>query len=678
MGNTPNSADFTKTITQFLADSVDNGTYNDIIGSVLKFDATDEDANATDIDAAAGQLWSNLLDDYIRATWNFFHESIKMWTAADGTARDAFGSDNALAVDDVCWVKDVKQFWYVVSVDGAAASTWAAVTGGGLLSLSAEYRFSTTITMADPGNGRLRFNNATQPSATAMAISKTTDNGKAVGGILVNLINAGWQFYIQNQTDDTKWHRVNITSAPTDNGTWVQYVIAVSASGAALGNNDKCILIFVEDAAATAVPVSHGPRWEKDGGIADADPGAGKYRYNHATQASATFLFVNDACFDGQDMKRSWLEELTDTDEIFIQQEGTPANVQRWAITQPVTDGGGYQKIPIVAPVGGIAGDIADGAKAGFTFWTGNRGLFGALSKGNATGPLDIIVSAGQRIVGAPTLVLEGATATVAGDVLITAGDATGGDNNSGRVVLTSGTPDGSGARKPTTVSNVGPDTDAVITLSTSGTNAASSNTFVGDRDPNGNVTGDPGDRYVRVGGTSSALYLHTGSSSSNSDWTDISGGGGGVPEISSVEVSRTTDLTITGTPTGLAFNSETGGSFDAAVYTWVTTNSDIEVDVNATYEIHAELSVVTTSTSESEYIMEWYVNDSPEGAFQRLSTAGSGFDDTPTPVSSTIQRVLSNTDTIGVRISRTSGSGGFVDAGTARLSLKRLKNTSP
>lgn len=66
-------------------------------------------------------------------------------------------------------------------------------------------------------------------------------------------------------------------------------------------------------------------------------------------------------------------------------------------------------------------------------------------------------------------------------------------------------------------------DTTAPLTLETTGTNGAASSHFVGTRDPVGNVTGSPGSFYTRVNGTSSRLYQHQGSSSSNTGWVDIS-----------------------------------------------------------------------------------------------------------------------------------------------------------
>lgn len=54
---------------------------------------------------------------------------------------------------------------------------------------------------------------------------------------------------------------------------------------------------------------------------------------------------------------------------------------------------------------------------------------------------------------------------------------------------------------------SAGADTEALHTLDTAGTNGAEKSVFVGDRDPNGNVTGAGGDEYNRVSATTSASY---------------------------------------------------------------------------------------------------------------------------------------------------------------------------
>jgi hypothetical protein len=357
VGNTPNVVDFSKTLTDFLNDAVAGGTWNQIVGSILKFDDPGDEAQAADIDAAAGQLWANLLDDYFRATYPFFYTATKVWVVADPAARDALGSDDGLAVDDIAWVQSLKAFWYVVSVDGPTSSTWLEVMG--------------------------------------------------------------------------------------------------SSSTSAVGM-----------------------RWEFDTGTADADPGAGKWRYNNATQSAATFIYINNDCFDGIGFRNFFLDLLND-DFLFLQSEVSPTQARRW-LMNGVADAtpGTYVRIPITFPPATSQGtDFAGGNVVRFYFNSIVEGIEAVLRRNNRTSGQDLEMSAGDRIfAGANPVAIEADTA----------------------------------------------DTGAVLALQSTLTNGETANFFVGDRDPIGNVTGSPGDFYVRVGGTASRLYQHVGSVSNNTNWIEF------------------------------------------------------------------------------------------------------------------------------------------------------------
>ena len=127
MGNPVSVIDFNDSLAVFLATAVSDGTYDDLL-TTLKFDKVGEEAQATDIDAAAGQLWSNVVDDYIKATYPSHYRATKTWRVADNAERDALGSDDGLAVDDIGYTEDTNDLFFVVSVDGAASSTWAAIS----------------------------------------------------------------------------------------------------------------------------------------------------------------------------------------------------------------------------------------------------------------------------------------------------------------------------------------------------------------------------------------------------------------------------------------------------------------------------------------------------------------------------------------------------------------------
>ncbi len=111
----------TEQLSTFLAKSVSDGTYADVIGT-LKTDSPGLEAPATGIATASGQLLSNLVDDYIQASYPAVQNvAIGMesglgyfvlngvgyvWPAADGTSG------------------------YVLSTNGAGVLSWIAAGGG--------------------------------------------------------------------------------------------------------------------------------------------------------------------------------------------------------------------------------------------------------------------------------------------------------------------------------------------------------------------------------------------------------------------------------------------------------------------------------------------------------------------------------------------------------------------
>lgn len=81
---------------------------------------------------------------------------------------------------------------------------------------------------------------------------------------------------------------------------------------------------------------------------ADADPGAGKVRFNHATPASATSLYIDDATTAAGDLSALWAT-LHVGGFVYLQGATDSAarnNLQKWAITS-VADAAGYGKVGV-------------------------------------------------------------------------------------------------------------------------------------------------------------------------------------------------------------------------------------------------------------------------------------------------------------------------------------------
>lgn len=118
-----------------------------------------------------------------------------------------------------------------------------------------QWQYINTTTAADPGSGKLRFNNGTIASATAIYISETDAAGLAVGPEI-----GSWDDYaapvrailtVRNLLDPAKFAVFSLTAAITDNGTWDTLTVAhVASSASPLANLDPLTIEVTRTAPA--------------------------------------------------------------------------------------------------------------------------------------------------------------------------------------------------------------------------------------------------------------------------------------------------------------------------------------------------------------------------------------------------------------------------------------------
>lgn len=130
------------------------------------------------------------------------------------------------------------------SETNAATSASAAAAAAGF-----SFTYSTTTTMADPGSGAIRFNNATLASVTAIAIDDlSADTG--------NPDVSAWILTFDNSTATSKGLlRFRKKTAPqnfvdfvvtglTDNSGWTELAVTHAASSGSLSNSDALLMAF--------------------------------------------------------------------------------------------------------------------------------------------------------------------------------------------------------------------------------------------------------------------------------------------------------------------------------------------------------------------------------------------------------------------------------------------------
>jgi hypothetical protein len=132
------------------------------------------------------------------------------------------------------------------------------------------------------------------------------------------------------------------TGTPTD---W-----EVFAEDGAIGPTGPAIaLSFISDTDSTA----------------DSDPGNGLFKWNHATQASATVLYFDDQTADAVSLA-TYYGQLGDEGFIYMVQGDDLTKWQLWKWTAAIVDGAGYRKFTVALMANG--GAIVDNKTVYVTF----------------------------------------------------------------------------------------------------------------------------------------------------------------------------------------------------------------------------------------------------------------------------------------------------------------------
>jgi len=170
-----------------------------------------------------------------------------------------YGDMTPEGIRDAVWAAALT----AINVAGTAGAAVQAAGGGGgstdptigePLLYTADTNTTTTV---DPGLGDVRWNNATQISATEIAIDHQTDDGIDIGAF-AGRVSAGDFLRIQDKDDAARFQNWQITSVTQETG-WVRLGVSlVTSGGSNLPNNHPIVLVFTYPASASSDPWATG------------------------------------------------------------------------------------------------------------------------------------------------------------------------------------------------------------------------------------------------------------------------------------------------------------------------------------------------------------------------------------------------------------------------------------
>jgi hypothetical protein len=93
---------------------------------------------------------------------------------------------------------------------------------------------------SDPGNGKFKWNNATQASATVLFFDNQTADGVSLATFYASLGSSGY-IYMQQGDDSTKWQLWKWTATPVDGTGYRKFTAAIQASSASAITTNKTV-----------------------------------------------------------------------------------------------------------------------------------------------------------------------------------------------------------------------------------------------------------------------------------------------------------------------------------------------------------------------------------------------------------------------------------------------------
>lgn len=236
------------------------------------------------------------------------------------------------------------------------------------------YLFDTAITDADPGAGKFRFNNATISSATACYIDNLDANAADVSGEIDTwddgTSSVKGKLWVRSVEHPEVFCSFNVTGSVVNGTGYHKLTLNYVGGSGTLNATDEIMVSFAPKGDAGQAGLA-GITLIYDTATVDADPGAGKFRLNNATPASATAIYVDNveglAGADITALIDAWDDGAGSVKgSLTLSNVADPTIFRTYNVIGSVIDGTGYRKLTVVNVTG--AGTFVNAAQFRLSF----------------------------------------------------------------------------------------------------------------------------------------------------------------------------------------------------------------------------------------------------------------------------------------------------------------------
>ena len=284
-----------------------------------------------------------------------------------------------------------------------------------------KWLFDTSTSMADPGSGDLRLNNATPSSATAIAISS---NSAEVGNPSVSAFLNTWDdstnptnkgYVIVKKVFAPEVFAVYLITALADNTTWKQLTVSYQSGSGTFSSTEPLTVSFFTVGDQGLPGTDPGMRWLFDSSTSMADPGSGDLRLNNATLSSVTAIAISDNTAEtGNPSADAFIATWDDSTNtalrgfLLIKKSSAPQNFAIYSVTAALTDNTTWWQVTVAHVSSSGSFSNTDALSVQF-YRTGNIGTGDLLASNNlseltnfATARTNLGVAYGKQSIWVP------------------------------------------------------------------------------------------------------------------------------------------------------------------------------------------------------------------------------------------------------------------------------------